>query len=255
MRNGLRLLLTCLLAVGLAACGEATDPDERVAALEAELARRTEELQAARERFDRQVTEFAASVQERHGREIRTLETRLAEEREASARTIRSLQWQLDSARAAAEPGAGEALPPEPEPPPAEFAPPQPRVVTRATAVEAMPFPVMISDVAGAREVIGFHPSIRVVETDEEYRDSFGVTRRRTRPETYEVPEYGYRVSATLRNPGAGPVTVHLRCGQVEEAITLAGGETRAVSLDASRGAPLVVRVDGQTVFHPVAYP
>jgi hypothetical protein len=72
---------------------------------------------------------------------------------------------------------------------------------------------VRVFDVRGDKVVIGKHTARRMVETDEEYRDSFGQIRKRLKPEEYEVEQYDYRAFFSIENLSPRPRQVSARAG------------------------------------------
>lgn len=101
-------------------------------------------------------------------------------------------------------------------------------------------FPVAVRGVVGRKVVTGTHPTTKLVETEELYKDDFGRERKRMKEVTEQVNEYGYEVSFSLENLTRTEKVIACTAGETTRMLTLQPGEKRDdVVVRSSLGASL----------------
>ena len=256
-----------LLAFGLPlvllhALTSCTQPEEaEIAQMERRIQELERQVKESRAHYERQLSDFLSSVTQSHDEELRTLRDEFDREKDAYVRTVRSLQVRLDEKErslrdlaSSPPPGVGAGSL-EAEQPPNSLRPPAFTFTRPAESDNADPFPVEVRELVGLKVVVGEHESIRLVESDEEYRDSFGNKRRRVQRETYAIPEYGYQASAIFLNRAQTAQRITVRCGATSQSFLLAEDEEKRVVIGALPGAPMTVTANGKIQSFPVTFP
>lgn len=115
-------------------------------------------------------------------------------------------------------------------------------------------FPVRVSGITGRRVATGTHPTTRLVETNEIYKDDFGRERKRMKEVTETVSEYAYEVAFAVENLTRTEKVLSISAGEVMRMLTLQPGERRAdLTIRSVQGASL--RVEAGAEFKRYAIP
>jgi Flp pilus assembly protein TadG len=250
MKRYLPALAVTILLAGCAAHDEeaAVRLDEQakqVAALQQAVADAAKAAQAPRAPTEAELA---------RDQKLATLEAQLAD---TAARLARLEQSLAKPAPTENETKAAEAAPATPPPAPSRAVvkyqnkPPLVSVYnspdTRAADFITTPtgsnpdfFPVAVRGVVGRKVVTGTHPTTKLVETEELYKDDFGRERKRMKEVTEQVSEYGYEVSFSLENLTRTEKVIACTAGETTRMLTLQPGEKRDdVVVRSSLGASL----------------
>ena len=116
-------------------------------------------------------------------------------------------------------------------------------------------FPVAVRSVTGRRIATGTHPTTKLVETDEVYKDDFGRDRKRTKEVTEQVPEYAYEVTFNLENLTRTEKVVSCTAGAATRMLTLSPGEKRSdIVVRSEVGASLRIEIGQDFKRYAVSY-
>ena len=261
----LHSLLALAAAMALSACGPAPEAEQEAAEREARL--RMVEQQV--EDLQRQIIRLTAQA----GTNAMRLDIEALQSQAASlAGRLAALESQPRTAAEIAEAPAPAAAGAAPSPAPSSATnryqnkPPAISIYNSADSrladfIETPPagqtdlFPIRVTNILARRIVINSHPSVRVVETDTEYKDEFGLVQKE-RKEVQEIAnEYAYEVMLTLENLTRTEKSVTVSAGGGSQTVPLRAGEQRnELTLRSTLGADLNVQAGGQLRRFPLRF-